>query len=158
MVEVSGKSWMDHEFSTSALAPDQVGWDWFSIQLDDDREIMLYTIREQDGSIDPYSSGAIIEQDGSLTPLKQSDFSITSDHFWRSPTSGADYPMHWEVEIPSQQLQIDITSLMDNQELNVSFTYWEGAVKVDATWAGKSITSKGYVEMTGYAGSMQGQF
>jgi predicted secreted hydrolase len=157
-IQVNGKSWMDHEFSTSALANHQVGWDWFSIQLNDNREIMLYTIRNQDGSIDPYSSGAIVEQDGSLSPLKQSDFSISIDRYWHSPTSGAEYPMQWKIEIPSQQLEIEINPLMENQELKVSFTYWEGAVKVGAIWAGKPVSGKGYVEMTGYAGSMQGQF
>ncbi len=156
--EVSGLSWMDHEFSTSALSPDQVGWDWFSIQLDDGSELMVYQIRKKDGSIDPFSSGTIISNDGKTRGLKAGDFSIQVDSTWKSPHSKGVYPAAWTVSVPSEGLTLQIKPILSDQELNVSFIYWEGAVQVTGEKNGVKISGKGYVELTGYGQSLAGRF
>ncbi len=155
---VQGLSWQDHEFSTSALAADQVGWDWFALQLDDDSELKVFDIRKADGSVDPFSAGSFIAPDGTLTPLTRDDFTIAVHDTWRSPRSGAEYPARWTVFVPSQGIQLEIEPYLADQELNVSYSYWEGAVKISGERNGTPVRGDGYVEMTGYAGSMQGQF
>jgi predicted secreted hydrolase len=155
---VSGLSWMDHEWSTSALAADQVGWDWFSIQLDDGGELMVFQLRKEDGSIDPFSSGTLIAGDGSVSHLNRDEFKVRVDDTWRSPHSGATYPARWTIVVPTGNLVLEIEPLLANQELAVSYTYWEGAVRVEGQRAGRAVQGHGYVELTGYAGSMQGQF
>jgi predicted secreted hydrolase len=154
---VNGDSWMDHEFSTSALAANEVGWDWYALQLSDGSELMMYALRHSDGSQDPYSSGIIILPDGTTRLLKPADFKITSTRSWRSPHSGAVYPADWTVQIPSENLTLHVRPYLADQELNVSFIYWEGAVKVTGARNGVSLSGSGYVELTGYAASMQGQ-
>jgi predicted secreted hydrolase len=155
---VSGHSWMDHEWSTSALAADQVGWGWFSIQLDDGSELMVFQLRKADGSIDPFSSGTFIDSEGSATALKRDQFEIRVDGTWRSSRSGATYPARWTVSVPSEGLTLSIEPYLDAQELILSFTYWEGAVRVVGRRGELGVSGSGYVEMTGYAESMQGQF
>ncbi len=155
---VGGLSWMEHEFSTSALAPDQVGWDWFSIQLDDGSELMLFQLRKEDGSTDPFSSGTFIAVDGQTTHLAHEDFEIAVGDTWRSLRSGAEYPSQWELRVPSLDLILALEPHLSDQELNVFFVYWEGAVRIAGTRAGNAVVGNGYVEMTGYAASMQGQF
>ncbi len=144
--EVSGLSWLDREWSTSALGQDQEGWDWFSLQLDDGREIMLYQLRLKDGGVDPFSSGSIVSKNGKLIPLKATDFNIEVLDTWKSSETGTVYPSKWGINIPSQNIELLIQPLLDNQELLLSFVYWEGAVKV----SGNGISGKGYVELTGY--------
>jgi predicted secreted hydrolase len=155
---VEGLSWMDHEFSTSAFAPGQIGWDWFSIQLDDGSELMLFELRRADGGIDPYSSGTFVAPDGSTTSLGEADFTLTVEGSWRSPHSGATYPAGWVIDVPSLDLALTVEPYLADQELNVSYTYWEGAAGVSGERAGQPVAGAGYVELTGYAGSMQGQF
>jgi predicted secreted hydrolase len=155
---VNGFSWMDHEFSTSTLASGQVGWDWFALHMDDGRNIMLYMIRKDDGTIDPYSQGSQMTQDQPAIELSSDQFSISSINTWKSPHSGAVYPSSWKLTIPSQKIDVTITPLIKDQELNLSFTYWEGAVTLDGFVNGVHITGSGYVELTGYAKSMSGQF
>jgi len=156
--QVNGASWMDHEFSTSALAPQLVGWDWFALQLSDGSELMLYNLRHADGSADAFSSGSYIAPDGAVTTLRQEDFKITVSSSWRSPHSKASYPSHWSLEVPSLNLNLDISPYLADQELNLSFTYWEGAVHFRGQHNNSAVTGDGYIEMTGYAMSMQGQF
>ncbi len=155
---VTGESWMDHEFSTSALSEGQIGWDWFSLQVDDQTELMFFHIRRDDGSIDPFSSGTFVASDGKLTKLNEADFEIVVTDTWRSPRSDAEYPAAWDIEIPSLEIALSLEPFIADQELAVSYAYWEGAVKFEGTRAGSSISGVGYVEMTGYAGSMEGQF
>jgi predicted secreted hydrolase len=149
---------MDHEFSTSALASNQVGWNWFSLQLDDGSDLMVFQIRQADGGIDPFSSGTLIAPDGSTRHLSRDDFQITVGATWRSPHSGATYPARWTVRVPIADLTLEIEPYLADQELNVSYVYWEGAVRVSGERAGSNVLGSGYVEMTGYTGSMQGQF
>jgi predicted secreted hydrolase len=156
--EVEGTSWMDHEFSTSALAANQIGWDWFALQLDDGSELMVFQIRQVDGRIDPFSSGTLIAPDGSTRHLTHGEYTINPVDTWRSPHSGAAYPARWKITVPSTGLYLEITPFLADQEMNVSTTYWEGAVHITGEQDGTPVTGVGYVEMTGYAGSMQGQF
>jgi predicted secreted hydrolase len=156
--DVSGLSWMDHEWSTSALSIDQVGWDWFSMQFEDGGELMLFQIRRADGTIDPFSSGTLIAADGSTMLLKSDDFSIEVTDTWTSPHSGATYPAGWIVRIPGAGMELEIKPHMDDQELNVSYAYWEGAVQSIGTRANIPVSGNGYVELTGYSGSMGGEF
>ena len=155
---VRGLSWMDHEFGSNQLGQDQVGWDWFSIQLDDRTELMLYLMRRKDGTVDPYSSGTLVQADGSTRHLKLNDYRVEVLGRWRSPTSGADYPMRWKVTLPAEQIELEINPAFQNQELitnrSTRVTYWEGAVDVRGRASGKSVSGAGYVEMTGYAGKL----
>src|SRR5690606_21671054 len=150
--------WMDHEFSTSALAPNQVGWDWFALQLDDGTELKVFHLRNTDGGVDPFSSGSFVAADGAVTRLRRDDFSIDAEATWESPHSGAVYPARWTVTVPALGLTLRVAPLLADQELNVSYTYWEGAVRVEGERAGQPVRGQGYVELTGYAASMQGQF
>lgn len=156
--EVSGLSWMDHEFSTSTLAAGQIGWDWFSLHLDDGKNIMVYSMRLEDGSIDPYSHGSLSSKNQEDIYLPIGSFDITAIDYWTSPQSGAEYPSGWRVSIPSQGIDLKITPAINEQELNLSFTYWEGSVYIEGTVDGNAVNGSGYVEMTGYAHSMQGRF
>jgi predicted secreted hydrolase len=155
---VEGWSWMDHEWSTGALAADQVGWDWFSLQLDDGSELMVFQLRKEDGSIDPFSSGTFIAPDGTTRPLDRDEFQIRVEETWRSPHTGATYPAAWTLGVPAVGLRLEIEPYLADQELILSYAYWEGAVQATGERAGQSVDGSGYVEMTGYAASMQGQF
>lgn len=150
---VSGLSWMDHEFSTSALSQNQVGWDWFSLQFDDGSELMVFQIRRADGSADPFSSGSLIEPDSLVRQLDREDFVIQPIDTWRSPHSGGLYPAAWEINVPNFDLTLNLTPYLADQELRVSFTYWEGAVNVTGSRGGAALNGDGYVELTGYAQS-----
>jgi predicted secreted hydrolase len=149
---------MDHEYSTSALGPEQTGWDWFSIQLDNGTELMVFQLRREDGSIDAFSSGTFVAADGFTTQLGADDFTLEVTDTWRSPRSGGEYPSGWRLRVPSAQLDLTITPHLADQEMQVSYAYWEGAVRVDGTADGQAVRGNGYVELTGYAGTMQGQF
>jgi predicted secreted hydrolase len=159
---VSGFSWMDHEFSTSALSANQVGWDWFSLQLDDGMEIMVFQIRKDENDtkdlIDPNSSGTIVFIDGSTSHLNYQDFEIIVQDTWRSPHSDAVYPARWKIDIPPAGISLTAEPYLDDQELNLSFTYWEGAIKIEGIINGQKVSGSGYAELTGYAGSMAGEF
>lgn len=158
--DVTGHSWMDHEFGTSFLEEQQVGWDWFSIQLDDGRDLMLFQIRRSDGSIDPRSSGTLIDTDGVATHLNYEEFSLTPGHTWRSSNSGADYPIAWEIGLKRFGLRLSVTAAFENQELrtpeSTGVTYWEGSVSIEGVSFDKRIQGRGYLEMTGYAGQSMG--
>ena len=157
-IAVSGDSWFDHEWSTSALGPNGQGWDWFSLQLSDGRELMLFQIRNTDGTIDPVSSGTLIDVDGSTTFLPASDLDLAPLDTWRSPDSGAEYPVAWRVRIPSLDLDLTVRGQIPAQEMPLAFAYWEGTVAIAGTSRGQSVSGFGYLEMTGYSGSMQGVF
>jgi predicted secreted hydrolase len=153
--DVTGSSWMDHEFGSADLDKDLVGWDWFSLQLDDQRELMLYRLRRADGSADPVSSGTIIDRDGLGHHLSIGDFTLEPTSYWTSQTSHARYPQRWQLTIPSQQLSLELVPLMAEQELSTTrstqVTYWEGAIKTTGTAQGQPIHGQGYMELTGYA-------
>jgi predicted secreted hydrolase len=153
---VEGTSWFDHEWSTSALETADVGWDWFGLQLGDGRDLMLYWIRRADGSFEPVSGGTLIQPDGSTIPLSMGEVLISVESTWTSPHSGAEYPGAWRIDLPAYDLVLSIEPLVQDQELQLSFTYWEGAVRISGMSAGSIVEGMGYIELTGYDASMGG--
>jgi predicted secreted hydrolase len=156
-LSVEGESWMDHEFFTHQLASNQSGWDWFSLQLSDGSEVMLFQLRRKDGTLDPFSAGTFVDPKGRATHLSAKDFSLESGKTWTSPNSGGRYPIEWNIRVPSQGLDVAITTRLAEQELagktRAAPTYWEGSIEVEATRRGQPVKGWGYLEMTGYAGS-----
>ncbi len=148
--EVRGAAWMDREWSTSALGPGQVGWDWFALQLSDDREIMFYRLRRSDGSADPVSAGAWVDESGAAHRLSSGDVELQALAHWTSPRTGARYPIRWRFRIPAKGLDLEISTPMPGQEVTQSVRYWEGAVRVTGVEGARTIAGQGYVELTGY--------
>jgi len=147
---VSGESWMDREWSTSALAEEQAGWDWFALQLSDNSELMFFQFRRKDGQPDSNSSGALFPADGAQIPLNFGDVTVNVLDSWKSPHSNISYPSRWRLSIPSKNIELEIVPLLNDQELNLLYRYWEGAVAVRGTRDNNPITGQGYVELTGY--------
>ena len=154
-IEVNGVSWMDHEFGSADLAEDLVGWDWFSLQLDNDYDIMAYGLRRADGTFDAASSATLVWPNGSTKFLSLEEIRVNVQRHWTSPVSGAIYPNQWTISIPSEEVELRISPRMAHQELvtrrSTGVTYWEGAVDVTGLWKGRDIHGQGYVELTGYA-------
>ena len=153
---VDGLSWMDHEYGSDELQRDQAGWDWFAIQLDDKRELMLYLLRQKDGSVTPQSSGSLVEPDGRVRYLARSDFAIDHTATWKSPHTGGVSPSAWRVRVPAAKIDLTIAPTVADQELagtTTGVSYWEGAVDIRDAFARK-LLGVGYVEMTGYAGAI----
>ena len=140
---------MDHEFGTSALTTNATGWDWFSLQLDNGAALMLYTIRTADGGLER-AKGTLGGADGSQSTLTGDDFALEVTGEWASPTTGFRYPSGWRVTLPGQDSVLEITPLIPDQEMNVSFVYWEGAIDVSGAWGGAPVAGQGYIELTGY--------
>jgi predicted secreted hydrolase len=182
---VDGLAWMDREWSTSALSPGQVGWDWFALQLDDGFDLMVYQLRRSDGSADPHSKGILVgpggdasapraqrlaaaeepeepDQPGRLDGPEPSQSSNSVKRLdgaqvklqvlghWSSPLDGSAYPSGWRLAVPSAELVLEVTPVLSDQELDLSFRYWEGAVRVEGTRRGHQVRGRGYVELTGY--------
>ena len=147
---VRGLTWLDREWSTSALGRDQTGWDWFSLQLSDGSDLMFYRLRKKDGSVDPYSAGSFVLKDGTLTRLGPKEVKLDVVRYWQSPKGGS-YPVHWRLSIPSLQLELEVAPVSDNQELDLYVRYWEGAVDAAGMRNGRPIQGRGYLELTGYA-------
>lgn len=157
--KVRGLSWMDHEFGSDQLGQDQIGWDWFGIQLENAAELMLYQIRRKDGSMDPYSSGTLVRGNGTKRHLSLRDFRVEALERWKSPKSGGVYPMRWKIEVPAEEIALEIAPFFSEQELttrrSTRVTYWEGAVEVRGRYRRRPVRGQGYVEMTGYAGRLK---
>ena len=157
-VAVSGESWMDHEFGTSFLEPEQRGWDWLSIQLSDGRELMLYQLRRADGTRDLRSSGTIVDRAGRSTHLANDDFTLTPGRRQFTSKNGAVYPIEWTIGIPSQRIELTVTTPLEDQELSLvrstGIAYWEGMIDVAGKTGSDTVTGSGYLEMTGYHGSL----
>jgi len=152
--EVEGVSWMDHEFGSAQLTESQVGWDWFSVQLASNHELMLYRMRHRDGSIDPYSSGTLVRPDGTSLHLRRDDVQVQAHGQWKSPKSGALYPQRWTIRIPTVDLTLSLEPVLAEQELitdnSTRVTYWEGSVTARGSIQGQTTEGVGYVELTGY--------
>jgi predicted secreted hydrolase len=157
-VAVTGEAWFDHEWSTSALDAGAVGWDWFSLQLADGRELMCFRIRREDRSLEPASIGTVVRADGSTRRLPASAILLDVLDRWTSPETGATYPSRWRLRVPDESLDLLVVPRVADQEMRTSFTYWEGSVAVSGTASGRPVFGQGYVELTGYARSMQGVF
>ncbi len=156
LVDVTGTSWMDHEFGTTFLEAGQVGWDWFSLQLDDGTDLMIYQFRRSSGRPDPFSSGTWVAADGATTRLAGDQVMLVPGRVWTSPSSDAAYPVAWQLRVPSRQADLRVEALLDAQELDTAnstgVTYWEGAVRVSGRIGDRDVTGRGYLEMTGYSG------
>ena len=150
-VAVSGISWMDHELGTSFLGEGFVGWDWFSLQLEDGTVLMLYCLRRSDQSCDPQTfEGTFVYPDGRQLRIGTKDFTLTPTRQWTSPESGVTYPAGWQITFPDLNISLQVEPLIANQEFRASFTYWEGAVRVSGEIDGITVGGHGYVELTGY--------
>jgi predicted secreted hydrolase len=151
-VTVHGSAWMDREWSTSALSRGQVGWDWFALQLDDGYDLMYYQLRWEDGSADPLSRGSLVDPRGRTVLLGSGDVGLEILEEWRSPLDGSAHPARWQLTVPSADMTLEVVPLIPDQELDLTFRYWEGAVTATGVREGRSLAGRGYVELTGYAG------
>jgi predicted secreted hydrolase len=149
---VEGLSWMDHEFFTHQLEAEQTGWDWFSLQLDDGSELMLFRLRHKDGSADPYSAGTYVDPQGRKRHLKADEFALTPGKTWTSAETHGQYPVEWTIRVPSLGLNTALRTYLPQQELT---KYWEGAIEITGTKQGRAVKGVGYLEMTGYAGPVR---
>jgi predicted secreted hydrolase len=154
---VTGETWMDHEFFSSPLDTTLTGWDWFSLQLNDGSELMLYRLRGKAGAPD-WPSGTFVRADGTSIPLERSDFTIEESATWRSERTGFVYPSRWTITAPRVGLSLEIVPTLADQELDVrgstGVVYWEGSVTVEGLRIGAPVAGRGYVELTGYGGSV----
>jgi len=141
---VEGDSWMDREWSSSALDKDQAGWDWFALQLDDGRELMFYQLRNRQGGAHAFSSGKLVEKNGRVHTLQSDQVTLTPKRFWQAG-DGARYPVSWRLQVAGYQLDLQVQALIDDQLMDHTVRYWEGAVGVTG-----SHTGKGYLELSGY--------
>ena len=154
---VSGQGWMDHEFSTAMLEPGIKGWDWFSLQLSDRTEIMVFLLRTDEGGISAVSSGTFVDPEGKTRTIGKDDFAVTILDTWQSPHSKAVYPSRWRLRVFPFALDLTISANLADQEMRTSestgVTYWEGSVSIRGTRDANPINGQGYVELTGYAES-----
>ncbi len=152
---VTGSAWMDHEFSTAPLEPGITGWDWFSLQLSDQTELMIYLLRKKDGSLHPASSGTHVEPSGEKRHLAANEIRLTPVGHWTSPHTGARYPVRWTISVPDLAYTMEIRTDVTDQEMrtpkSTNVSYWEGSIEVKGARDGKPLTGRGYLEMTGYA-------
>ena len=156
--EVSGKSWMDHEFSTSILEKTQRGWDWFSIQLDDKRELMLFQLRDTRGKKYNYYSGTLISKDGTSRELDFQETTFEPGNLWTSLKKNVSYPTSWIISLPEEEITLKVSTPLKTQEMNTSVRYWEGIIDIEGKIKKENISGKGYMELTGYNESMHSRF
>ncbi len=148
---VRGTAWMDREWSTSVLSEGQTGWDWFALQLDEGWELMVYALRTGDGSAHALSEGVLVDPDGAKRRLAWgSEVVVEPLDAWTSPTTGVRYPSRWRILVPERNWDLQVTPVLENQELDLAFRYWEGAVRVMSYGEGAPVAGRGYVELTGY--------
>jgi predicted secreted hydrolase len=147
--EVTGTSWLDREWSTSALGPTLAGWDWLALHLSDGRDLMIYQLRGQDGRPAAESRATVIAPDGATRSFGPDAFTFTPARWWSGPTTR--YPVGVRVAIPALALSVETTPLLDDQELRLSFRYWEGAVTARGRAGAAPLDGTGYLELTGYA-------
>ena len=154
---ITGTAWFDHEWGTSTLGGGVIGWDWFGLRLDDGRDLMVFRLRRADGTIDPRSSGTVVAADGTTSKLTHDDIQIEVLDTLTSPATGAGYPTRWRLRIPSAHVDFEVGAMLADCEIDgaatTGVTYWEGPVAVAGSQGGE-----GYVEMTGYAGTLEGRF
>ena len=144
---VLGNSWMDREWSSSALDTDQAGWDWFALQLEDGRDFMYYQLRNKQGGMHAFSRGSLVGKDGSVRTLLPDQVRLTALRYWQA-ADGTRYPVGWRLQAPDLQLDLEVQALLDDQQMDHSVRYWEGAVDVSGSHDGR-----GYLELSGYAGN-----
>ncbi len=151
---VGGTAWLDREWSSGALGEQQVGWDWFALQLDDGRDLMFYRLRRRDGSSDPASAGVLVAADGTSTPLGADDVVLDVLEWWTAPDGAARYPARVRLRVPARGIELEVTPRLADQEFRGRFRYYEGAVSALGSAGDETLTALGYLEMTGYAGAV----
>jgi predicted secreted hydrolase len=154
--QVCGLSWFDREWSTNQLAPNQAGWNWFGIHLDDGSDFMIYQMRMKDGAIDSSSNGKWIDRDGHTLDIGNGEFVLQPTRFWTTADKRATYPIGWRLKIEKLGLDAEIETPVEDQELNVGVRYWEGCVRISGTRNQQPVKGKGYLELTGFAGGIPG--
>jgi len=151
-IAVRGQSWLDREIFSSSLAVDQTGWDWFSLQLDDGRDLMLYRLRGKTAAAD-FELGTLVDADGVSRTLTAADWTLEPLETWKSPETDSAYPIRWRLQIPGQDIDLELEALMPNQE-NLSHRtgihYWEGAVTARPFGQAGVPVGRGFIELTGY--------
>ena len=152
---VHGLAWLDREWGSGSLGPQETGWDWFGLQLGDGSCLMFYSLRDRSGGEDPYSAGTWIDSAGRARPLSRDDVRIQVLGHW-TDADGVRYPSRWRLTLPALGLDITVHPILADQELVTSPRYWEGAVDVSGTRSGRQVTGRGYVELAGYAGTSNG--
>ncbi|HEY9527182.1 MAG TPA: lipocalin-like domain-containing protein [Anaerolineales bacterium] len=153
--QVTGLAWKDHEFSTSVLDENQIGWDWFSLQFEDGSALMLFQLRERNGQTSASSSGTLIAPDGTPHAFSKAEFEVSVLEEWRSPHTQGVYPAAWQIRLREPDCTLEVRPWMADQEIHFStVTYWEGAVQFEGTCAGNQVAGNGYVELTGYTGNL----
>ncbi|MEO6393207.1 MAG: lipocalin family protein [Pyrinomonadaceae bacterium] len=152
--DFGGKAWMDREFGTWRTTDNQKGWDWFAIQLENDSELMVYLLKNAEGVYTGFSAGTFVDQTGRNRHLNHDDFQLTAKTVWTSPHTNAIYPSSWELSVPSLGLELSVTPVMADQELDTRgstmIIYWEGACVVAGSQNGAPVHGKAYVELVGY--------
>ena len=148
--DVEGTAWMDREWSTSALSAGVLGWAWFGIQLSDGRELMFYRLRQSDGTANRYSGGSLIERDGTITRLRVDDVESEPLAYWTSQRTHVTYPLAWKISIPAHGLSLSVQPYLEDQEIDRTVRYWEGAVRVTGKTGAAQIDGEGYLELAGY--------
>jgi predicted secreted hydrolase len=147
---VTGTAWLDREWSTTSLGPELAGWDWFGLQLSDGTDLMIYQLRRHDGNATPFSGGSLVSPTGIVTRLRSTDVQLRVIDKWRSPATNTEYPVAWAVSIPGQSLELEVLPYLEDQELDLSVRYWEGAVRVDGRSGPDIVDGHGYLELVGY--------
>lgn len=154
-LQVRGLAWLDREWGSGSLGPRESGWDWFGLQLGDGSCLMFYSLRDRGGAEDTYSAGTWVDSEGHARALSRGDVRIQVLAHW-TDAGGSRYPSRWRLVSPALGLDVDVQPVLADQELVTSPRYWEGAVDVSGTRAGRSIAGRGYVELVGYAGRTSG--
>ncbi len=147
LLQVNGQSWLDREWGSSQLSDDLDGWDWFALQLDDGRDLMLYRLRQSDGTASPFSAGVLVETDGRYRVLTANDFELTPNRYW-TDAQGIAWPLDWSLQLPLADLKLEVHAVFDQQRWDRSVQYWEGMVDVKSSGA---PVGRGYLELSGYA-------
>lgn len=151
-LDVDGISWMDHEYGTSALSADAVGWDWFSVQLDNGMALMLAQVRTRDGGRLPEFESTLVYADGEQLSIGADDYELEALDEWTSDATNIRYPSGWRIAIPAHGLELELVPLLRDQEMTGGYVYWEGAVQASGSVDGEEVNGRGYVELTGYGG------
>ncbi len=150
----TGSAWMDREFGTWTATENQKGWDWFSLQFENNSELMVYYIRDGAGRPSKFSSGSFVDHDGERTHLAREDFEVEPTGYWRSPQTGAIYPSGWRLRVARLSIDVRVTPVIKDQELDTRGTtmivYWEGACDVEGRMRDAETRGRAYVELVGY--------
>lgn len=153
--EVNGLAWLDREWGSSQLGEGIAGWDWFALQLDDGRDLMLYRLRTDQGTASRFSAGVLVQPDGSYRPLGRENFEFDAIRRWED-SLGVEWPVAWRVRLPDMGLDLEVRPAFDAQRWQATVSYWEGAVEVLNSASGERL-GRGYLELSGYADTQSGR-